>query len=201
MDRPRARQQRRQGRHFRVSGKAQTELDQGKQVIGALHIREATQEDRKPVLRIVEAAFGRSDEADIVSRLWADDAAALEIIAEIDAELVGYCGFSIVNPEPALRGACLGMAPVAVAPAHQCKGVGAAMIETGISYCRTRGASLLVVLGEPAYYSRFGFVPASKKNIRWAALDAGDAFQLIDFADLAEQPARKIHYHRAFDAA
>ncbi|MCA8888791.1 MAG: N-acetyltransferase [Parvularculaceae bacterium] len=167
----------------------------------ALHIREASDDDRPAVLRVVEAAFGRKDEAEIVTRLWADDAAALEIIGEINGEIIGYCGFSVVTAEPELRGSVIGIAPVAVAPAHQNAGVGAAMIETGIAYCRTRGASLIVVLGEPAYYGRFGFKPASTKNMRWAALDAGDAFQLIDFAGLNETPARQIHYHSAFAPA
>ncbi|MEZ5920218.1 MAG: N-acetyltransferase [Parvularculaceae bacterium] len=100
-----------------------------------------------------------------------------------------------------LAGAALGLAPVAVTPSHRRSGVGSAIIETGIDYCRSRGASLLVVLGEPDYYSRFGFEPASKLNMRWAVLDAGDAFQAIDFAGIDAKPPRKIHYHRAFDAA
>ncbi len=167
----------------------------------ALTVREATKADRPAILKIVEAAFARTDEAAIVETLWADDAVALDLIAAIGGEIVGHCAFSPVTAEPALRGPALGMAPVSVAPPHQNKGVGGAMIKTGIDYCRSRGASLLVVLGAPKYYSRFGFEPASRRNLRWAVMDAGDAFQLIDFADLKDAPARAIHYHRAFDAA
>ena len=164
----------------------------------SLTIREAADEDRPAILKIVEAAFARADEAAIVEKLWADDAIALDLVAEMNGAPVGHCAFSPVTADPSLKGALLGMAPVSVAPDHQNKGVGAAMIETGIDYCRSRGASLLVVLGEPHYYSRFGFEPASAKNIRWDAMDAGDAFQLIDFASLTETPQRTIRYHDAF---
>lgn len=163
-----------------------------------LLIREANDEDRPAILKIVKAAFARADEAKIVEKLWADDAVALDLVAEIDGEIVGHCAFSPVTADPPLKGALLGMAPVSVAPAHQNKGVGGAMIETGIDYCRSRGASLIVVLGAPKYYSRFGFEPASAKSIRWDAMDAGDAFQLIDLAGISASPQRTIRYHDAF---
>lgn len=164
----------------------------------ALSIREANDDDRLTILKIVEAAFARADEAAIVEKLWADNAVALDLVAEIDGAIVGHCAFSPVAADPALKGVLLGMAPVSVLPGFQNRGVGGAMIETGIDYCRTRGASLVVVLGAPEYYSRFGFAPASAKNIRWDAMDAGDAFQLIDFADLKQTPQRTIRYHDAF---
>lgn len=163
-----------------------------------LTVREATKEDRPAILKIVEAAFARPDEAAIVEKLWESDAASLDLIAEIDGEIVGHCAFSLVTADPPLNGALLGMAPVSVLPSHQNKGVGGAMIETGIDCCRSRGARLVVVLGAPAYYSRFGFEPASRKNARWDAMDAGDAFQLIDFAGLSGAPPRTIRYHDAF---
>lgn len=166
-----------------------------------LTIRDATTNDRPAILKIVEAAFARADEAAIVEKLWADDAVTLDLVAEIGGEIVGHCAFSSVTATPVIDGPTLGMAPVSVAPAHQSKGVGAAMIKTGVARCRTHGASLLVVLGEPEYYSRFGFAPASLKKIRWDAMDAGDAFQLIDFAALEEAPGRTIRYHDAFYGA
>ncbi len=54
----------------------------------------------------------------------------------------------------------LGLAPMAVDPAHQRRGVGTALVETGLARCRERGVSLVVVLGHPDYYPRFGFRPA-----------------------------------------
>ncbi|MEX0644277.1 MAG: N-acetyltransferase [Parvularculaceae bacterium] len=163
----------------------------------ALTIREAEEDDRGAIRDIVTRAFGRDDETRLVERLWAEDAAALEVVGLIDDGIVGYCGFSPVAAEPAIKGSALGMAPVAVLPEHQGKGVGAAMIETGFEIAKSRGAALIVVLGEPAYYQRFGFEPASAFNFRWAAMDAGDAFQMIDFG-AGDAIARAIHYHPAF---
>ncbi|MBB5518068.1 GNAT family N-acetyltransferase [Amphiplicatus metriothermophilus] len=167
----------------------------------AVRIRESEEADRPAIRALVAAAFGREDEARIVEALWADDAMALELAATIDEALVGHCAFSRVALEPPLKGPALGLAPLAVAPAHQRRGIGAALVETGLEICRARGASLVVVLGEPAYYARFGFVPASRLNMRWAALDAGEAFQILDFAGLPASPARRVHYHPAFEAA
>ena len=165
---------------------------------GPLHIREAEAEDRAAILALLRDAFGREEEARLVERLWTDDAVALELAAFIDGALAGYCAFSLVTAEPELEGPALGLAPLAVAPSMQNQGVGAALVETGLEVCEERGASLVVVLGEPEYYSRFGFAPARAKNISWAAMDAGDAFQIIDYADLPENTARRIHYHPAF---
>lgn len=161
-------------------------------------IRTATREDRPTILKIVEAAFKGVEEVDVMKRLWADGAVALDLVAEIDGEIIGHCAFSPVTADPPLDGALFGMAPVSVAPAQQKKRVGAAMIKTGIDHCRARGARLLVVLGAPEYYSRFGFEPASSRNMRWDAIDAGDAFQLIDFAGPTSPLRRTIRYHDAF---
>lgn len=165
-----------------------------------LTIRETTPTDRKDVLAVIEAAFGRADEAKLVDALWQEDAIVLDLAAVEDGKIVGHCAFSLVTADPVIKGAALGLAPVSVAPARQRSGIGAALIETGLDICKTRGASLMVVLGEPAYYSRFGFRPGARQNMSWAALDAGDAFQIIDWAGLGDTP-RRIHYHPLFSAA
>ena len=163
----------------------------------SLTIRETKKADRKAVLALIEAAFGQPDEATLVQKMWDEDAIALDLTAEENGSVVGHCAFSIVTADPALEGAALGMAPVSVAPSRQRSGIGSALVETGLDICKTRGASLVVVLGEPAYYSRFGFKPGGAQNIAWAALDAGDAFQIIDWAGIGDTP-RQIHYHRLF---
>ncbi len=173
-------------------------IDASERGANTLTIREANDEDRPAILAVIEAAFARADEAAIVEKLWADDAISLDIVATIGGEIVGHCAFSPLSASPPLSGALIGMAPVAVAPAHQKKGVGAAMIETGVDTCRMRGARLIAVLGAPAYYSRFGFTPASARNICWDAVDAGEAFRLITFAAMDDAPPRTLRYHDAF---
>lgn len=170
-------------------------------MMGALTVREAEPHDRGAVRHVVAAAFGREDEARIVDALRAADAMAIELVAVLDGAVVGHVAFSPVAVEPPLKGPALGLAPLAVAPAHQRKGIGAALVETGLEICRARGASLVVVLGEPSYYGRFSFAPGKAKGMTWAAMDAGDAFQVLDFAGLPASPARRVHYHPAFEAA
>ncbi len=164
-----------------------------------LTIRESTQGDHGRILAVIEAAFGQDDEARLVKAMWAEDAMALDLVAEEDGEIVGHCAFSLVTADPPLKGAALGLAPLSVAPSRQKSGIGSALIDTGLDICKTRGASLMVVVGEPAYYARFGFRPGAEQNIAWGAMDAGEAFQIIDWAGVGDAP-RKINYHPLFAA-
>ncbi len=168
-------------------------------------IRDVHDADHDDVCAIVTAAFGQDDETALVERLWAAGAITIERLAEIDGKIVGYCAFSPITCTPKLDGVLLGLAPVAVAPAHQRTGLGAAMIEDGLKACREAGARLIAVLGDPKYYARFGFEPGAVKKIRWAVQDAGDAFRVIvddenPIDDMNTNEPRLIHYHPAFDA-
>lgn len=162
-----------------------------------LTIRETTPNDRKDVLAVTEAAFERADEAGLMTALWEEDAVALDLVAEENGTIIGHIAFTVVTAAPPLQGAALSLAPLSVAPKRQRSGVGSALAETGLEICKTRGASLMVVLGHPEYYPRFGFKPGSVQNIAWADMDAGDAFQIIDWAGIGKTP-RKIYFHPAF---
>jgi len=164
----------------------------------AITIRAPEESERPAILSVICAAFGQEDEAHLVDKLWMAHAIAHEFIAEADGVIIGYCAFSEVTAEPAMKGRLFGLAPVAVAPARQRRGAGKTLIERGLDACRTDGASLIVVLGAPDYYGRFGFEPASKSNIKWGVKDVGDAFQLINFAGVTGDKPRTINYHPAF---
>ncbi len=166
--------------------------------IAAPIIRSPDEADRPAILSVLTAAFGRDDEARLVEKLWAAKAMVLEFAAEQGNAITGYCAFSNVTADPAIGGLLLGLAPVAVAPGSQNSGIGKVLVEHGIHGCRSNDAALIVVLGAPKYYERFGFEPASSFNMRWAVQDAGDAFQLIDCAGVASSVAHKIDYHPAF---
>ena len=167
-------------------------------MIETVVIRPPTTDDRPAILNVLRDAFRRDDEATLVDALWRDDAMPVELIAEEAGRVIGYCGFSPVKAEPALEGRLLGLAPLAVTNERQGQGVGKTLAMHGLERCRERDAALIVVLGEPEYYSRFGFKPASDHNIKWAAMDAGRAFQLIDFGGVTGSTAHTINYHTAF---
>jgi len=163
-----------------------------------ISIRKADIDDRPTILSVLRDAFRRDAEAVLVEKLWQGGAIKNELIAEEDGIVTGYCAFSTVTADLTLSGLLLGLAPLAVLNERQGKGVGKALAMRGLEICRQQQAALIVVLGEPEYYSRFGFCPASDYDVKWAAMDAGRAFQLIDFGDITGATPYKINYHSAF---
>jgi putative acetyltransferase len=73
----------------------------------------------------------------------------------------------------------LGMGPVGVLPKFQRRGIGSRLIIEGLEICRRKGFNFIVVLGEPKYYSRFGFLRASDYNLK-NEYDADNAFRVIE---------------------
>lgn len=164
-------------------------------------IRKITTDDYEAVAALVASAFKRQDEATLVRKLWAQHATKIERVTEISGVIVGYCAFSPVTSKPDLDGLLLGLGPLAVAPEHQNQGIGTELVRTGLKLCEDNNARLIAVLGDPNYYARFGFEPASKRKMTWAGFDAGDAFRVIshDNVDVETDDIRTIHYHPAFD--
>ena len=82
--------------------------------------------------------------------------------------MIGHALFTPVTVEGAgAPGLLLALGPMAVAPRHQRRGVGSALVEAGLESCRELGADAVFVLGHPDYYPRFGFEPAAPKGLRY----------------------------------
>lgn len=105
-----------------------------------------------------EAAFGDADEADLVDALRRHGSVLVSIVAEFEAAIIGHVLFSRMHINtasgPVLAAA---LAPVAVLPEHQRKGIGQRLITHGLDMLRVRGERIVIVLGHPSYYPRFGF--------------------------------------------
>lgn len=117
--------------------------------------------DQSAIHNLVAAAFAgqpHSDgsEPDIVEALRADGDLAISLVAEDGGEIVGHVAFSPVKISDGSEG-WFGLGPVAVLPQRQREGIGAALIERGLAMLHERGVAGCVVLGDPAYYARFGF--------------------------------------------
>lgn len=129
-------------------------------------IRPERPADAAGVRRVHEAAFPTAAEAKLVDRLRAGGKAAVALVAEDQGTIVGHILFSPVTLDPVADVVGLGLAPVAVMPDHEKHGVGRRLIQNGLAECHARGAGFVVVLGEPAYYGRFGFEPAERHGLR-----------------------------------
>lgn len=119
-------------------------------------IRDEEPRDRAAVRAVIEAAFARPDEADLVDRLREDGDREVSLVAVEGGAIVGHVLFSKMGAP--FR--ALGLAPVAVAPTRQRSGIGSRLIRAGLERARAAGWQGVFVLGDPAYYRRFGFDPA-----------------------------------------
>ena len=141
--------------------------------------------DRDAVRRIHEAAFGQPDEARIVERLRASPG-CLSLVAAAGAVPVGHLLLTPVRIEGAAGGpTTMGLGPMAVLPEHQRQGIGSQLVHAAIEECRRAGHALLLVVGHPAYYPRFGFVPAATLGLRFEREVAREAFLALELGERA----------------
>lgn len=138
--------------------------------------------DEAGIRRILTAAFPTDLEARLVDDLRAAAQLTISLVATRDDRIVGHIAFSPVTLAGTVVG--LGLAPVAVAPDLQRQGLGRALITAGLAFARQSAAPLVVVLGAPGYYVRFGCQPASTWNLR-DEYGGGEAFQAIVFDESA----------------
>ena len=132
-----------------------------------MRIRQTSADDLPAILRVHRAAFGQAEEAELTRDLLADPTAqpALSLIAEEDGQALGHVLFSrarLTDPDSDLLASIL--APLAVVPQAQRKGLGGALVKAGLEHLRKEGVALVFVLGDPAYYARFGFAPAGRQG-------------------------------------
>ncbi|MFN7914541.1 MAG: N-acetyltransferase [Vicinamibacterales bacterium] len=125
-------------------------------------IRDEQPADIPRIARLVTEAFrtaphSSGTEALIVDALRDARALTVSLVADAGGELTGHIAISPVTTTSGDRG-WFGLGPIAVAPAHQGKGIGTQLMHAALDRLREAGASGCVVLGNPAFYSRFGFV-------------------------------------------
>jgi HAD superfamily hydrolase (TIGR01509 family) len=136
--------------------------------------------DSSEIRQVEEQAFQRPTEADLVELCRRHGKVSLSLVAVRDGEMAGHILFTPVSVEPApagLRG--LGLGPIAVLPKCQGTGIGSGLMQTGLESCRAQGFDFIVLLGDPRYYSRFGFTPARDFGLS-SAYGSGDEFQLLE---------------------
>lgn len=159
-------------------------------------IRQETPEDYESVRRVHCAAFGGNLEAQLVDALRGAKLAIASLVYEEDGAVVGHVLFTRLDAG-GLRVAAL--APVAVVPARQRRGIGSSLIRAGIDCCRTAGYDAIVVLGHPQYYPRFGFSAALGRRVRSPYSDHDDAWMAIELLPGALAGITEVHYPPAWN--
>jgi len=155
--------------------------------------------DIAAIRRLTEMAFREAEHTShvehfIVDALRQRDELSVSLVAEDEGDIVGHVAVSPVAIDGVVDG-WFGLGPVSVAPSRQRQGIGSRLVELALQALRDRGACGCVVLGEPAYYGRFGFV--AEPTLVLPGVPPA-YFQCIA---LRGQPARgSVSYSSAFEA-
>lgn len=134
-------------------------------------------DDEPAIRRVHENSFPTRSEALLVDALRIGEHLSVSIVAEVAGEIVGHVALSPVTAACGETG--LGLAPLAVIETHRRQGIAARLVMAGLQASQNIGAGWVVVLGEPNYYQRFGFLPASTFGLI-DEYGGGPAFQAIE---------------------
>ena len=161
-------------------------------------LRRENPDERGAVRSLNEAAFGRPDEADLVDRLRSEGAVLASFVAECEKRIVGHLLFSRMLIETAAGPiSAVALAPMAVLPEQQRRGVGGQLIRHGLDWLRKRGEHVVIVLGHPDYYPRFGFSSDRARSL--VSPFPAEAFMALDLLPGAlDGLSGRVRYPEAF---
>ena len=165
-----------------------------------IQIRPETKIDIGRIRTVNVAAFGTEAEADLADGLRKSGIPLISLVAEVDGKLIGHILFSPVT----LSGnkaevKIAGLAPMAVLPAHQKQGIGAALVKAGLKLCTSNGYKAVIVLGHPDYYPKFGFVPSSRFGIKSEYDVPDEVFMIKELENGALSECKGVaKYHPSF---
>jgi len=149
-----------------------------------LIIRLEKPEDKAAIRHVNEEAFGQKEEAEIIEKLRNRGVLTLSLVAVQDDRTVGHIAFSPVKVESERSSfEAIALAPMAVLPAYQRKGIGSRLVRSGLKECQHLGHEIIVVLGHPNYYPRFGFVPAKPKGIKCELEVPDEAWMILELRE------------------
>mgnify|MGYP002776996203 CR=1 FL=1 len=160
-----------------------------------MQVRAEKPEDIEAVRKVNIDAFGREDEANLVDRLR-DLPSTLSLVAVSSDQIVGHTFFSPVTIDNSSL-FILGLAPISVLPDYQRQGIGTMLVQQGLKECNQLSCRAVVVLGDPAYYSRFGFIPAKTKGLKCEYTVPDEAFMVLELESGALEGCNGIVKYRS----
>lgn len=167
-----------------------------------MRIRAERSEDFDAIDDVVTAAFGQPDEAKLVRLLRDSDAyvPGLTLVAEEDGEVIGHIMLSYADLHSEKTRRVLSLAPLAVKPGRQRNGIGIALTKAALALAEERDEPLVIVLGHPTYYPRFGFESARQNGIEPPdPAFADEAFMVVRLRAYDPSIRGTISYPAAFD--
>jgi putative acetyltransferase len=151
-------------------------------------IREEQRGDIAAVREVNDRAFGQTQEGEIIEQLRAGCKELVSLVATEGEKIVGHILFSpaiIESDGEEVNG--MGLAPMAVLPEYQRKGIGSMLVQKGIEKIKQMGYPFIIVLGHAEYYRRFGFEQASIYGIKsqWDVPDEAFMVMILDGATMS----------------
>lgn len=165
-------------------------------------IRKEEEKDYKQIYEVNKLAFQQENESKLIEKIRKSKnfIPGLSIVAEIDNRIVGHILFSKIKIIGASDYESLALAPMAVIPEFQKKGIGSELIKKGIAKAKELGFDSIIVLGHKEYYPRFGFQRASKWDIKCPFEVPEDVFMAIELTEKAlEGKAGTVEYPDEFN--
>lgn len=165
--------------------------------VAPIDIRAEQPDDAPAVRQLLDEAFAGPAEGLLVDRLRERGDLVLALVANQDNAIVGYTAWPrlwIETPRDQYKAVAL--APLAVAPSCQRRGIGSALTREGLAQLRALGESIVFVLGDPLYYAQFGFSHAAAAA--YESMYAGDHFMALRLTPTAAENGR-LNYPAAFD--
>ena len=163
-------------------------------------IRTEEPKDRPAVHAVNVSAFETPAEANLVDMLRKEACPVVALVAEDNEAVVGNIMFSPVSLSGHAGFKIMGIGPMAVAPEHQRKGIGSALVRAGLERCKQLGVGAVVVLGHHGYYPRFGFLPSVRFGIGCEYNVPEDVFMVMELQPgYLRNATGTIKYHAAFN--
>ncbi len=147
-------------------------------------IRPEAPEDVDSIHYVNKQAFGQENESELIKKIRNRGALIISLVAIQDGEIVGHIAFSPAVIESGISNfEAIALAPMAVLPACQRKGIGLQLVQAGLEECRRLGYEIVVVLGHPEYYPCFGFALARPKGIECEFEVPDEAWMVLELRE------------------
>ena len=157
-----------------------------------MNIRKSETQDLDILVELYRDAFPDEDLIPLVRQLLADRPDVLSLVSHNDPEISGNIIFTFCEIRTSKEKVAL-LGPLAVDPVHQKKGIGSNLVREGIEQIAAMGVSRVFVLGDPNYYSRFGFIPERSIEPPYdIPQEWQDAWQSICNEDSAARPKSRL---------